>query len=87
MNVEDIIRQVISFINQDFPVTIYPDSHLRSDIGLESLDTVDLIAFIEGTYNIEYRDEEIAELKDSTIEEIAKSILSKLEDNGTQNTP
>lgn len=72
MEREQIIGGIISYINNDmgYPVQLSETSHLSDDAGLDSLDGVDLLGYIEDTYNI---DMDPNELK-STIGKVADRI-------------
>ena len=39
---------------------IFADSHLEIDIGMDSLDNVELIAYLEANYGIEFSEEDLA---------------------------
>ncbi|MGL5099806.1 MAG: 1-acyl-sn-glycerol-3-phosphate acyltransferase, partial [Fusobacteriaceae bacterium] len=56
-------------------VEINPDSHTEIDIGMDSLDNVELIAFIETTFGIQFSEEELA--KSKLVREIADMIRIK----------
>lgn len=56
-------------------VEIGPESHTEIDIGMDSLDNVELIAFIESTFGIEFSEEELA--KSKLVKEIAEVIRAK----------
>ncbi len=51
---------------------IHPDDHIELDLGLDSLEKVELQAFIERTFGIELTDEKLAELQ--TVSKIAEFI-------------
>ncbi|WP_457621488.1 AMP-binding protein [Persephonella sp.] len=54
---------------------VYPDSHIELDLGLDSLEKVELQAFIEQTFGVEITDEQLADLP--TVEELSRFISEK----------
>lgn len=42
---------------------VYPDSHLEIDLSMDSLDMVELIAFLEGSFGVKLSEEELVDLK------------------------
>ena len=56
------IREIIcEFVNVD-PETITPDTNIRTDLGLNSLELVNLAVEIEEAFNVEIPDREAADL-------------------------
>ncbi|MBQ7595719.1 MAG: acyl carrier protein [Clostridia bacterium] len=71
----DKIRDVIcEFIDID-PGEITPESNLRTDIGLNSLDCVSLAQKLENVYNIEIPNAELSKFK--TVNDIIKYLETK----------
>ncbi len=56
-------------------LNIIPESHLEIDLGLDSLDLVELISFIETTYGIQISEQDFSKIK--TIEELILFIREK----------
>ncbi|NPA51538.1 MAG: AMP-binding protein [Aquificae bacterium] len=54
---------------------VYPNSHLEIDLGLDSLEKVEFITFLEKTFGVDISDEELS--KYETVEEIALFIKNK----------
>lgn len=54
---------------------IIPESHLEIDLGLDSLDLVELITFLENTFGIKAEEEDFAKIK--TVEELCVFIREK----------
>lgn len=54
---------------------IFPDAHTEIDIGMDSLDNVELLSYIESTFGIVFAEEELAHAK--TVREIAELVKKK----------
>jgi acyl carrier protein len=52
------------------------DDHLAADLGLESVDTLNLVAALEEKYEVSLKDEEIAGLQ--TVRDLHALLLRKL---------
>lgn len=69
------VKEILGeFIDID-PDTITPESNLRTDIGLNSLDCVSLAEELENEYNIEIPNSELSKFK--TIGDVIEFIESK----------
>jgi len=80
--VDDIIRTVKEFILTKFlpgedPQALAPSTPLISSGILDSLATLDLVAFLEGTYHIELAAHETDASRIGTLGDIAKLVQSK----------
>lgn len=53
-------------------VEIIPESHLEIDLGLDSLDIVEIITYVENTFGVEIHEEDFSRIK--TVEELCKYI-------------
>lgn len=67
------IREYLHKLHGD--VEINPDSHTEIDIGMDSLDNVELIAFLETTFGIKVSEEELAKAK--LVREVADMVRIK----------
>lgn len=56
-------------------IEIIPESHLEIDLGLDSLDIVEIIAFVENTFGVEIHEEDFSKIK--TVESLCEFIRSK----------
>lgn len=75
---EEVINFIIQAVcDMGYPVSLFEDSSLVNDAGLDSLDIVDLSAMIEDNYNIRISDSEYGVFKE-TIADVADLIISKL---------
>lgn len=58
---QDIKKNVDKVFVEDFeiaPDRLTPESHIFSDLGLDSLDVVDLIVALQREFNVQVRDDE-----------------------------
>lgn len=76
---KEIVDSIINFITVDLGYPVYLDdtSKLSDDAGLDSLDAVDLMGYLERTYDVEVTDGELSVLKEP-IGRIADFISSKI---------
>lgn len=56
-------------------IEIIPESHLEIDLGLDSLDIVEIITFVENTFGVEIHEEDFAKIK--TVEALCQYIREK----------
>ena len=66
MEREDIIKKINSLLIQEFEIeekNISPGAHLKDDLGLESLDFVDIAVIIKKEICITLKGEEVTSLK------------------------
>ncbi|WP_426709885.1 AMP-binding protein [Cetobacterium sp. SF1] len=71
---EEYIR-IKEYIKKTHDVEVYPKAHLELDLGLDSLDIVELISFVEGTFGIEIHEEDFSRIK--TVEQLCDYIHEK----------
>lgn len=65
MDKEEIIKTINNLLVQEFEINetlITPDSHLKDDLGLESLDFVDIAVLVKKKFGITLRGEEVTEI-------------------------
>ncbi len=67
-------RVIKKYLNDSTKKTIYPDSHIELDLALDSLDLVELQAFIESSFGIRLTEEQFS--SNATVEKLAE-FLSK----------
>jgi acyl carrier protein len=61
MTEQQIIDLINSSLVEEFeldPAMMTPDAHIYEDLGLDSLDTVDMVIVLEGAFNFKIREEE-----------------------------
>ncbi|WP_297597529.1 AMP-binding protein [uncultured Cetobacterium sp.] len=56
-------------------IDIIPESHLEIDLGLDSLDIVEIITFVENTFGVEIHEEDFSKIK--TVETLCQYIREK----------
>ena len=61
-----------SYLEKTYDVEVEPESHLELDLGLDSLDIVEILSFIEGNFGVKITEEKFSDLKN--VLEIAKYI-------------
>ena len=62
MTKEDITRIINNFLIEEFEINenkINPDAHLKDDLGLESLDFVDIAVIVQKEFGITLKGEEM----------------------------
>lgn len=87
MNKQEIQEKVVTIITEQKGslgnLTITPNSHLKDDLGLDSLDSVELIMAFEEKFNIEISDNEAEKI--TTVEKaviyLEQAINKKNENN------
>ncbi len=60
MNSADIIRQTNAVFEESFeiaPERLVPEAHVFNDLGLDSLDTVDLVVALQKQFGVRIRDD------------------------------
>ncbi len=61
MDRETIIRNVNNAMTEEFeldPAAMKPEAHLYDDLGLDSLDAVDMVIVLENTFGMRIRDDQ-----------------------------
>lgn len=66
---------VRDFLQEQKKIKIYPDDHLEIDLGLDSLDKVNLQVFLESTFGVILREEDLINF--STVEGLASYMKEK----------
>lgn len=56
-------QTLAQYIKEEKGENIYPDSHIEIDLGLDSLDIIQLNSFIEKTFGFKIKEEEAVDLK------------------------
>ena len=66
MNNEEIIKIVDDFLIDEFEIEeelIKPEAMLKADLGIESLDFVDIVVIIEKEFGFKVKGEEMVDVK------------------------
>ena len=80
----EIIRLIDTSLAEEFELdqaTMTPDAHIHEDLGLDSLDMVDMVVVLEKAFHFKIREEEaIREIR--TLGDIHEFVLSKKREMG-----
>ena len=66
MDKEEIIKTINRLLIQEFEIeeaVISPNAHLKDDLGLESLDFVDIAVIVKKEFGITLKGEEVTSIK------------------------
>ncbi|MCK9611875.1 MAG: phosphopantetheine-binding protein [Bacteroidales bacterium] len=66
MEKEEVIRKINSFLVEEFELEesqLKPDALLKTDLGIDSLDFVDIIVIIEKNFGFKVKGEEMVNVK------------------------
>ena len=81
MTEEEVIELIDSSLAEEFELDradMVPEANLYEDLGLDSLDTVDMVIVLEGAFNFKIREEEaIRAIR--TMADIYRFVLTKIE--------
>ena len=58
---QDIVKMVNEVFEESFEITpdkLLPEMHIFDDLGLDSLDIVDLVVALQGKFNVKIRNDE-----------------------------
>lgn len=80
MEINVVTEKVRKFLVEEFEIDedkIYPDSRLKEDMGIDSLDFVDIVVVVEDIFGFKLNSEEVKQLK--TFREFCDYIQSKTE--------
>ena len=79
MTDQQIIELIDSSLAEEFeldPAEMTPETTLYGDLGLDSLDTVDMVIVLEGAFGFKIREEEaIREIR--TLDDIHRFVINK----------
>ncbi|MDE7115255.1 MAG: acyl carrier protein [Muribaculaceae bacterium] len=79
MNRTEIENKVRDFLIEDLEVDeekIYPDARLKEDMGIDSLDFVDIVVIVEKNFGFKIKPEEMAGV--ATLDDFYSYIESKV---------
>jgi len=82
MNKEEIINKINNFLVEEFELEheqLKPDALLKSDLGIDSLDFVDIIVIIEKTFGFKVKGEEMANVK--TLQDFYDYVITRVNAN------
>ncbi|ALC15999.1 acyl carrier protein [Desulfuromonas soudanensis] len=79
MTDQEIIERINSSLAEEFELDLgemTPETTLYGDLGLDSLDTVDMVIVLEGAFGFKIREEEtIREIR--TLDDIHRFVINK----------
>lgn len=76
---EDIVRIVNGFLVEDFEIPVeklIPTARLREDVGIDSLDVVDVIISVDEKFGVRLTNQEMASLH--TLDDFYNLIVTKV---------
>jgi len=82
MNRQTIEEKINEFLVEEIeiePDDISPDAHMKNDLGIDSLDFVDIVVIIDQYFGIKVKGEELAKIE--TLESFYSFIEEKLKAN------
>ncbi|MDR1343490.1 MAG: phosphopantetheine-binding protein [Prevotellaceae bacterium] len=82
MTREEIESTVKNFLVEEIEVdekNIVPEAHLKDDLGIDSLDFVDIVVIVERNFGFKIKPEEMADVR--TLRQFCDYIESKVGDN------
>lgn len=66
MDIKEIENKVNEFLIEDLEIeeeNIYPEAKLKEDVGIDSLDFVDIVVIVEKNFGFKIKPEEMAGVK------------------------
>ena len=83
MTEQDVIELIDSNLAEEFELDrddMTPEANIYEDLGLDSLDTVDMVIVLEGAFNFKIREEEAVRAI-RTLGDIHRFVLEKVVEN------
>lgn len=84
MTEQEIVELVNTSLAEEFeldPEQMTPEAHLYNDLGLDSLDAVDMVIVLESAFNFKIREEQaIREIR--TLGEVHRFVCEKVAQHG-----
>lgn len=68
-------KKIEKYLKENHGVDVTPESHLELDLGLDSLDLVEILSFIENSFGVEIQEDEFVNI--GSIEDLCKFIREK----------
>lgn len=81
-NKEEIINKINDFLVEEFeiePAQLKPEALLKNDLGIDSLDFVDIIVIIEKNFGFKVKGEEMANVK--TLQDFYDYVIARSQVN------
>ena len=83
MTEQEVIELIDSNLAEEFELDradMTPEANIYEDLGLDSLDTVDMVIVLEGAFNFKIREEEAVRAI-RTLGDIHRFVLEKVAEN------
>jgi len=83
MTEQEVIEKIDSSLAEEFELDrddMTPEANIYDDLGLDSLDTVDMVIVLEGAFSFKIREEE-AVRNIRTLGDIHRFVLEKVDKN------
>lgn len=83
MTEQEVIELIDSSLAEEFELErseMTPEANIYEDLGLDSLDTVDMVIVLEGAFNFKIREEEAVRAI-RTLGDIHRFVLTKVAEN------
>jgi acyl carrier protein len=83
MTEQEVIERIDSSLAEEFELDradMTPEANIYDDLGLDSLDTVDMVIVLEGAFDFKIREEE-AVRSIRTLSDIHRFVFEKVETN------
>lgn len=68
-------KEIEKYLKENHGVDVTPESHLELDLGLDSLDLVEILSFIENSFGLDIKEEEFVNI--GSIEDLCRLIREK----------
>ena len=82
MQNDEIIRKINQLLIDEIEIDeaqIKPSANLKTDLGIDSLDFVDLFVIVENNFGFKMKAEDVSEVK--TLEEFYAYIINRINNN------
>lgn len=82
MSREEIIRIINNLLIEEFEISesrLSPEAHLKNDLGLESLDFVDIAVIVQKEFKLVLKGEEMTTIK--TLNDLYEHIYNRFQKN------
>lgn len=79
-DISEITKNVLSQMTRKDAAEIQLSDHLNKDLGLDSMDAVDLVVDLKMELGVKFGSDDVAAV--STVEDIVKRVQDKLDDSG-----
>jgi acyl carrier protein len=78
MKQEEVLALVVKYFNEQFEIAadrIKPEAHLFKDLGLDSIDALDMVGYLESELDLEIQEEEIKTIR--TVQDVVDFVVRK----------